>query len=104
MGPQPASLHGTGLAKPVPSGSLESKSQRERYEARVPCLVETDWSKFQQWFKVTCQPSYLASHYADKPWSGCRAVENLKLPFLPLFKHLSTMVTAGDPRRAARIH
>ena len=32
------------------------------------------------------------------------STENLKLPFLPLFKLFSTMVTVGDPRRAARIH
>ena len=45
LGPQPASLYGTGLAKPVLGGSLKSKSQRERYVARVHCLVDTDAAK-----------------------------------------------------------
>ena len=55
----------------------------------------------------------LCKHYASNYASTMRpflpigvggwVFENLKLLFLPLFQLLSTMVTAGDPRRAARI-
>ena len=27
------------------------------------------WSRFQQWYKVMAQPSYMESHYANKPWA-----------------------------------
>ena len=27
------------------------------------------WSRFQQWYKVMAQPSYMDSHYANKPWA-----------------------------------
>ena len=43
----------------------------ERIRGREPSSgLPNPYSRFQQWYKVVCQPSYMASHYADKPWSA----------------------------------
>ena len=62
----------------------------------TPSMMRT--YRLQQWFKVTCQPSYLASHYADKPWSGTFLAE------LDRAKRLGRATTGenGEKRRGEK--
>ena len=70
LGPQPASLFGTGLSAPLPSGLMEGKKVRDQFQARAPYLVDTSAAKPDSWVKLL-SPQFKTDVGSDQLKDAC---------------------------------